>query len=289
MLALHISLLFDLLISLSLGRSESSILPMAHSERVIKYPNELCPYEPKETYRGEVSGAGPSKRRHGSGVMEWSDGRRYVGEWREDKMSGRGVMEYRNGCRYEGEWRNDEWCGRGVYTLKNGDRYDGEVYGVFNGRGVYRYAAGRRLYDGAWAHSYPAGGAALDGDGVVWRAVCDERARIDVIWKKDRGMPVGWTRAGVTVTAGRQPAEAPGSGEWAGTWAWEGGARVEGLLRGLRPVAGLETDVGGGRWWLTYDGERTLAEELVVKSRTVRTQAKFWRFWRPDKVSKSVG
>ena len=82
-------------------------------------------------------------------------------------------------------------------------------------------------------------------------------------------MPAGWTRAGVTVTSGRPPAEAPGSGEWAGAWAREGGARVEGRLRGLRPVAGVETDEEGRRWHVTYDGERTLAEGLVVASRLV--------------------
>ena len=87
-------------------------------------------------------------------------------------------------------------------------------------------------------------------------------------------MPAGWTRAGVRVTAGRPPAEAPGSGEWAGAWAWEGGARVEGRLRGLRPVAGVETDAGGGRWRVEYDGERTLAEGLAVTSRTVRERAR---------------
>ena len=36
------------------------------------------------------------------------------------------------------------------------------------------------------------------------------------------------------------------------------------------PVAGVETDSGGGRWRVAYDGERTLAEGLAVTSRTVR-------------------
>ena len=45
---------------------------------------------------------------------------------------------------------------------------------------------------------------------------------------------------------------------------------MDGRLQGLRPVAGVETDAGGGRWRVTYDGGQTLAEGLVVTSRTVR-------------------
>ena len=45
---------------------------------------------------------------------------------------------------------------------------------------------------------------------------------------------------------------------------------MDGRLRGLRPVAGVETDSGGGRWRVTYDGVHTLAKGLVVTSRMVR-------------------
>ena len=57
-------------------------------------------------------------------------------------------------------------------------------------------------------------------------------------------MPAGWKRTEVKVTAGWPPAEAPGSGEWAGAWAWEG---VKGRLRWLGLMAGVETDAGGRR------------------------------------------
>ena len=48
------------------------------------------------------------------------------------------------------------------------------------------------------------------------------------------------------------------------------GGRKEERLRGLRPVAGVETDAGGERLRVAYGGERTLAEGLVVTSRTAR-------------------
>ena len=48
---------------------------------------------------------------------------------------------------------------------------------------------------------------------------------------------------------------------------WRHRARRSG---GPRPSPGVETDASGERWRVAYDGERTLAEGLVVTSRTVR-------------------
>jgi hypothetical protein len=213
---------------------------MARIERVIEGGFE-------GTYRGEVLRDRPTSR------------------------DGRGVMEYHNGSRYEGEWRNSWVTGRGTLTFRNGDVFDGEFfYDRFHGRGAYGFGDGRGFYDGAWACGFPTGGAALDGNGVVWRALCDGRTVLYEIWEEGGGLPAGWTRAGVRVTAGRPPVEAAGSGEWTGAWAWEEERGwVEGRLRGLRPVAGVETDAGGGRRRVTYDGERTLAERPVITSRTV--------------------
>ena len=44
-------------------------------------------------------------------------------------------------------------------------------------------------------------------------------------------------------------------------------------LRGLRPMAGVETDTDGGLWLLAYDREQTLAEGRAVTARTVRPAA----------------
>ena len=40
--------------------------------------------------------------------MTWSDGGRYEGEWRAEKMHGWGVRTEPDGMRIEGEWRDEE-------------------------------------------------------------------------------------------------------------------------------------------------------------------------------------
>ena len=42
------------------------------------------------------------------GVYEWSDGRKYDGQWRNNKMEGYGVFTCPDGRRYEGEYIDDK-------------------------------------------------------------------------------------------------------------------------------------------------------------------------------------
>lgn len=42
----------------------------------------------------------------GYGVFSWSDGRRYEGEYREDKKEGYGVFNWPDGRKYKGNWKN---------------------------------------------------------------------------------------------------------------------------------------------------------------------------------------
>jgi hypothetical protein len=42
-----------------------------------------------------------------------------------DKKHGYGVIEYANGDRYEGNWKNGERSENGVYEYSNGDVYNG--------------------------------------------------------------------------------------------------------------------------------------------------------------------
>jgi hypothetical protein len=49
------------------------------------------------------------------GVYRWSDGREYVGEWKDNKMHGKGVLVWPDGKRYEGEYVEDKKHGFGCF------------------------------------------------------------------------------------------------------------------------------------------------------------------------------
>lgn len=43
---------------------------------------------------------------NGKGVYKWQDGRKYEGEYLNDKKHGFGIYYWADGRRYEGGWRN---------------------------------------------------------------------------------------------------------------------------------------------------------------------------------------
>lgn len=49
------------------------------------------------------------------GVYEWSDGRKYEGQWKNNKMEGYGIFTWPDGRRYEGEYIDDKKEGKGVF------------------------------------------------------------------------------------------------------------------------------------------------------------------------------
>lgn len=52
---------------------------------------------------------------HGRGVYVWKDGRKYEGEYKEDKKDGFGTYTWADGKKYSGEWRNSKRHGKGIY------------------------------------------------------------------------------------------------------------------------------------------------------------------------------
>jgi hypothetical protein len=48
----------------------------------------------------------------GEGAMTWSDGRKYIGEFRDGKMHGLGKMTYADGKVEEGVWKQDQFTGQ---------------------------------------------------------------------------------------------------------------------------------------------------------------------------------
>ncbi len=42
----------------------------------------------------------------GEGEFTWTDGRRYLGEYLDDKKHGYGIFEWPDGKKYKGYWEN---------------------------------------------------------------------------------------------------------------------------------------------------------------------------------------
>lgn len=56
------------------------------------------------------------------GVMEWPDGTKYTGQFKEGKMEGKGTKTWPNGNRYDGLWRNDLQHGPGTFYSKKNNK-----------------------------------------------------------------------------------------------------------------------------------------------------------------------
>ncbi|KAL6063021.1 Phosphatidylinositol-4-phosphate 5-kinase [Balamuthia mandrillaris] len=54
-----------------------------------------------------------SKEEVDGGIMEWKDGTKYIGEWKEGYRHGLGVQWFKDGRKYEGYWRKDREDGPG--------------------------------------------------------------------------------------------------------------------------------------------------------------------------------
>lgn len=85
------------------------------------------------------------------GVYQWSDGRKYEGEWKNNKMEGYGIFTWPDGRRYEGEYIDDKKEGKGVFYWPDGRKYDGDwKNGKQHGIGVYTSATGKTK-KGEWS------------------------------------------------------------------------------------------------------------------------------------------
>lgn len=75
----------------------------------------------------------------GKGEFSWADGRKYIGQYLDDKKQGYGVFQWYfvfgkliehcfrpDGRRYEGFWQNGKQHGQGVYYNTQGKRKEGE-------------------------------------------------------------------------------------------------------------------------------------------------------------------
>jgi hypothetical protein len=98
---------------------------------------------------------------NGRGVLTFPDGRRYDGEFRDGRYEGHGVFLGSDRQRYEGDFRDGRANGRGVLVDPDGSRYEGEFRDdKFHGRGIFTFSDGRR-YEGDFRDGQASGRGVL--------------------------------------------------------------------------------------------------------------------------------
>ncbi|GJQ66990.1 hypothetical protein Trydic_g7984 [Trypoxylus dichotomus] len=76
---------------------------------------------------------------HGSGKIEWPDGKTYTGQFNNNQMHGFGRMDIPNIGVYEGQWKENQQNGFGILKYSNGDVYKGYFKdGVPHGHGSFK-------------------------------------------------------------------------------------------------------------------------------------------------------
>ena len=88
------------------------------------------------------------------GSETYSDGAKYVGQFRGGKRNGQGIYTFATGAKYVGAFTEDSRTGHGTYTYVSGDQYVGEwKSGNKDGLGIYYAADGKVLRKGLWANN----------------------------------------------------------------------------------------------------------------------------------------
>ena len=114
---------------------------------------------------------------NGYGTATYTNGDKYVGEWKDRALYGQGTFTWASGSKYIGEYKNNKRHGQGTYIYANGDKYVGGYKdGKRHGLGTFTWADGAK-YVGEHKDSKRHGqGTHTYADGTVEEG----------IWKKDK-------------------------------------------------------------------------------------------------------
>ena len=127
---------FLLLISITLISAKNWGLPPCPS----KYPFDNCYGSYTWSDGTKYIGEWKDNKQHGQGTTIWADGNKYSGEFKNGKSNGQGTKIWSNGTKYIGEWKNDLQHGQGNIEWPNGDKYVGEWKNhKLHGQGTYTW------------------------------------------------------------------------------------------------------------------------------------------------------
>ncbi len=139
----------DTLLRLSLNKKTKTLLDEAngsawHSGRRTGYFKERSGHQEFKKVRSLFGGVvwcklakqetSPTFKQ---GTYIWFDGRKYEGEFKDDKPNGQGIVTWPGGRKYVGEFKDGEKHGQGTFTWSDGRKYVGEFKdGFMHGQGT---------------------------------------------------------------------------------------------------------------------------------------------------------
>ena len=101
---------------------------------------------------------------HGLGTYTWSNGNKYVGEFKNGMLHGLGTYTWSNGNKYVGQFKNDKMHGSATYKYTEGAQYVGEFMGnKRDGLGTFICASGEK-YVGKFKNGF------LQGQAIKYRS-----------------------------------------------------------------------------------------------------------------------
>lgn len=87
---------------------------------------------------------------HGSGILYFSNGDKYLGQWKQQYREGKGKLIFHKGDVYVGHFRKNKFHGIGEMQFANGAHYKGEwLENQPHGEGTFKYED-RKVYVGAF-------------------------------------------------------------------------------------------------------------------------------------------
>ena len=104
------------------------------------------------------------------GVYEYSNGAKYVGQFKDGLRNGQGTLTHASGAKYVGQFKDGSFNGQGTYTFANGDKYVGQFKdNKYDGFGTFTFANGDKYVGQYKDDKYDGFGTFYNANGSIFQ------------------------------------------------------------------------------------------------------------------------